>query len=468
MNTLRWRYDIMKIIICGAGQVGFNIAKYLEKEGHNIVMIEHNPTLIQLVRETLDVQLVEGFASHPDVLERAGAQEAEFLIAVTRSDEVNMLICLVAHTLFETPFKIARIRNTSYLKGKWAELYRSDCIPIDHIISPETEVSQAIARNIQTFGAFDVITLANGAVKAVGLRCRDDCLVLNTPLRQLTTLFPDLRVSIILIVREGKPFVPGKNDEISVGDEVYFMADTNHVVRVMAAFGYDTRDSHNLLVVGGGNIGLGFCLELSQKRPDINVSVIESRPDRARYLAEMLPHATIICGDAFESAILSESSVQNMDSVVSVMSDDEDNIILSLVAKRYGAKQVMTLLNNPNYMHLAGDLGVDGVINPRTITVSSLLQHVRKGRIRSVHSLYDGFGEIIEADVHDDSKACESYVSDLMIPGALVVAALIRSGQVLQAHKSDQLQPGDRVILFTANKTIHYVEDLFSPSRVLG
>lgn len=458
----------MKIIICGAGQVGFNIAKYLEKEGHSIVVIEDNPSLVQKVRETLDVQVIDGFASHPDVLERAGARGAEFLIAVTPSDEVNMLICQVAHALFATPFKIARIRNTSYLKGKWAELYRADRIPIDHIISPEIEVSQAIARNVQTFGAFDVIPLAHGTVKAVGLRCREDCPLLHTPLRQLTTLFPDLRVSIIVIVRDGHPLIPGKDDQMLAGDEVYFMAESGHVARAMAAFGYDTRDSHNLLVVGGGNIGLGFSFEVGQRRPDIHVTVIESRPERARYLAEMLPKATVICGDAFEAAILDEASVQNMDSVVSVMSDDEDNIILSLVAKRYGAKQVMTLLNNPNYMHLAGELGVDGVINPRTITVSSLLQHVRKGRIRSVHSLYDGFGEIIEADVHDDSNACESYVADLMIPGSLVVAAIIRSGVVLRAHKGDQLQPGDRVILFTANQTIHLVENLFSPKQTIG
>ena len=458
----------MKIIICGAGQVGYNIAQYLEKEDIQLVVIERDPILVQKVNDTLDVKCVEGMASHPDVLEKAGAKDAEILIAVTQYDEVNMMTCQVAHSLFNVPFKIARIRNRSYLDGKWSDLYHPHHLPIDHIISPEIEVSQAIARNLETAGAFDVIPLAHGAAKTVGVRCSPDCPVINTPLRQLTTLFPDLRVSIILIIRDARPIMPTKDDQLLPGDEVYFVADANHVTRAMSAFGYSQKESRNMLVVGGGNIGLGFCYVVEEKYPDINLSLIEKNPERARYLAETLNNVTILNGDAMDSHILRESGVPYMDTVVSVMSDDEDNIILSLMAKRYGAKQVMTLLNNPSYIYFAGSLGVDGVINPRSITVSSILQHVRRGRIRSIHSLCDGFGEIIELDVHEDSKALDTKVADLMIPGKLVVAAIYRKGQVIRARKSDQLQAGDRVILFVVNTAIHQIESLFSSQKLIS
>ena len=272
----------MKIIICGAGQVGYNITKYLaSEEDMHVVLVDHDAELISRISQDLDVQAVVGYAGHPDVLERVGADSADIIIAVTKSDEINMVVCQVAHSLFNIPTKVARIRDQSYLKSRAGELFTPNHIPIDFIISPEYEVARTIARNLSISGAFDIIPLMSEQVKVIGVRCSEECPVINTPLLQLANLFPDLRVTILCIVRDGTAMIPSRDDQLLPGDDVYLCTDRLHISRAMSIFGVDVGATTSVLVLGAGNVGLGFCQEVEQKRPDINITVIERSQERA-------------------------------------------------------------------------------------------------------------------------------------------------------------------------------------------
>ncbi len=265
----------MKVIICGAGQVGFNIAHYLSSEGNDVTVVDQRPELIRKLSNTLDVQTIVGHASHPQVLEQAGAEAADMLIAVTQSDEVNMIACQVGHSLFGVPTKIARVRSQSYLEPIWANLFNHDHLPIDVIISPEIEVARAISRRLEVPGAIDVIPLADNKVRLIGVRCQDDCPLINTPLWQLTVLFPDLNIVIIGIIRDGKAIVPTSDDQMLSGDEVYFVTDARHIKRSMAAFGFEEQEARRLLIFGGGHIGLFLAQQVEKEHPTVSIKIIE-------------------------------------------------------------------------------------------------------------------------------------------------------------------------------------------------
>ncbi|MBT5809995.1 MAG: Trk system potassium transporter TrkA, partial [Rhodospirillaceae bacterium] len=305
----------MKVVICGAGQVGFNIARYLSLENNDVTVIDQSPELIGKINDSLDVQAFVGHAAHPDSLERAGAADADMLIAVTFTDEVNMVACQVAHTLFDVPMKIARVRHQSYLNPVWADLFSRDHMPIDVIISPEIEVAQAIRRRLGVPGAIDMIPLVDDKVRVIGVRCEDTCPVINTPLRQLTELFPDLNIKVVGITRGDNAFIPSGNDEMLEGDEVYFVADATHVPRALAAFGHEEQQSHRLIIVGGGNIGLTLAQEI-EGDDDTTARIIELKRDRARFIAEALPNTNIILGDALDADILREAGVDTPDTIV--------------------------------------------------------------------------------------------------------------------------------------------------------
>ncbi|MEX2614723.1 MAG: Trk system potassium transporter TrkA [Alphaproteobacteria bacterium] len=451
----------MKVIICGAGQVGFSIAGYLSQENNDVTVIDQSAELIGKINDSLDVQAFVGYASHPDILERAGASAADMLIAVTFADEVNMVACQVAHSLFNVPTKIARVRHQSYLNPVWADLFSRENMPIDVIISPEIEVARAIRRRLVVPGTIDMIPLAEGKVQAIGVRCTESCPIINTPLRQLSELFPDLGITVVCINRNGSPFIPKAADHMVAGDEVYFIADSSHVPRALSAFGHEEEEAHRIIIIGGGNIGLNLAQEI-EHQDGITARLIELSRERARFVAEALPATNVILGDALDSVILDEAGVASADTVIAVTNDDETNILASLLAKRYGVERAVTLINSTAYAPLITTLGIDVAVSPRAITVSTILQHIRRGRIRSVHSLIDGFAEIIEAEALETSPLVGNALSEVKFPPNVIVGAIVRDDAVIMPRADSVIRTDDIVVLLAAAKSVRGAERLFS------
>ena len=452
----------MKVIVCGAGQVGTNIARHLATEHNDVTVIDQSPELVRRVTETLDVQGLCGFASYPDVLKRAGASDADMLIAVANADEVNMVACQVAHSLFNVPTKIARVRAQSYQKPIWADLFSRDHMPIDVIISPEIEVARAINNRLKAPGAVDMIPMADGLLQVIGVRLEDDCPIVDTPLRQLTSLFPDLHLIVIAIIRDGKVIVPDPEDQLLIGDEVYFVAEAEHVARSLAAFGHEEPKAHRIVIVGGGNIGLFLAQEFEQTRSDLTTKMIELSKERATQVAELLKETMVVNGDALDLEILEEVNIDQTDTIVAVTNDDEVNILSSLLAKRNGAKRAVTLVNKLSYEPLIASLGVDVVVNPRAITVSTILRHIRRGRIIAVHALREGAGEVIEAEALDTSAAVGKPLRDIRMDKGIIIGAVVRGDEVLLPRGDLEIKAKDRVVLFAAAQAVKEVEQLFA------
>ncbi|MEO3431732.1 Trk system potassium transporter TrkA [Inquilinus sp. CAU 1745] len=452
----------MKVIVCGAGQVGSNIARYLATDNNHVTVIDQAPDLIQKLSDTLDVQGLVGHASSPAILEQAGAPDADLIIAVTQSDEVNMVACQVAHSLFSVPTKIARIRNQTYLDPIWSDLFSRENMPIDVIISPEIEVAKAIGRRLQVPGAFDMIPLADGLVRVIGVICDDECPIVNTPLRQLTGLFPDLNIEILAIVRDDRPIIPDANDQMLPGDEVYFVAETSHVGRAMAAFGHEETAARRIIIVGGGNIGFTLAQEIEQKHPGVTARLIESGKVRAEEIAQQLDRTVVLLGDGLDPELLEEANVRATETVVAVTNEDEVNILASLLAKRYGCQRAITLINKTSYNPLITTLGIDAVVSPRSITASTILQHIRRGRIKSVHSLREGFAEVIEAEALETSTLINTPIRNIKLPSDVIIGALVRDGKVIIARPTTIIKPQDRVILLAAAASVKKIEKMFA------
>jgi trk system potassium uptake protein TrkA len=452
----------MKVIVCGAGQVGFSIARYLAQEDNDVTVVDSSSQLTRKIADTLDIKTVNGFASHPDILEQAGAADADMLIAVTQSDEVNMIACQVGHSLFNITTKIARVRQQGYLEPKWVNLFSRDHIPIDVIISPEREVASAIARRLRMPGAFDLISLVGDLVKLAGVRLNADCPVVNTPLRQLTQLFPDLNVRIVGIVRDATPVAPLGEEQLMPGDEVYFVCDHEHLDRAMAAFGHEEREARRIVVFGGGNIGLFLTQQIEAENPSVNIKIIEKDKSRAEIAARNLKRSVVLLGDVLESDILEEANVSSAEAVVSVTNDDETNILAALLAKRKGSARAIALINSEAYAPLTPDLGIDVVVSPRHITVSTILQHVRRGRIHSVHALRDGFGELIEAEALETSPLVGQPLGESDLPDGVLVGAVVHEGEVIIPRSSTVIHTGDRVVLLAPAEAVRQVEKMFA------
>ena len=452
----------MKVIICGAGQVGFNIARYLAAEGNDVTVIDQSQELIHRISDTLDVQAIVGYGSHPDVLKAAGADEADMLIAVTFADEVNMTACQVAHSLFNVPMKIARIRSQTYLQPEWTTLFGRENLPIDVVISPEIEVARAVGRRLKVPGAFDMIPFADGKVKVLGVRCDDTCPLINTPLRQIRVLFPDLRMSVVGILRGDRPIYPSRDDQMLPGDLVYFVVDADQVSRAMSAFGHEEPEARRIIILGGGNIGLFLAEDIIRNTPKSSVRIIEHDENRARYVAQALPKTVVLQGDVLDSEILDEANVGSAAAVVAVTNDDETNILSSLLAKKYGCSRALTLVNKSTYGSLVTELGINVVISPRMTTVSTILQHVRRGRIRAVQSLREGFGEVLEADVLETTEIVGKQLRDIRLPKGVLFGAIVRDNEVLMTRGNTEIKVNDRVIVFSAPEQVRKVEKMFA------
>lgn len=452
----------MKVVVCGAGQVGSNIARHLALENNDVTVVDRSPDLIRKIGDTLDVKGIVGHASLPDVLERAGLADADLLIAVTYSDEVNMVACQVAHSLFAVPTKIARVRQQGYLTPLWFNLFSRDHLPIDFIISPEMEVAKAINRRLRVPGAFEMIPLVDDKVKLLGVRCADDCPLVNTPLRQLTQLFPDLNIVVIGMMRENKAIIPTSDDQMLPGDEVYFVVDSDQVNRAMTAFGHEETEARRVLIFGGGNIGLFLAQEIEREHEWVKTKIIESNRERAELIAGLLDKTMVLQGDVLDPDLLQEANVEATETVVALTNDDETNILASLLAKRHGSKRAITLINKSTYEPLINSLGIDAVVSPRNITVSTILQHVRRGRIHSVHTLREGFGELIEAEALETSEMVGKPLREVNLPSGVILGAIVRDGVMICPTGSTVVQTKDRIVLFAAADSIRKVEQMFS------
>lgn len=454
----------MKIIICGAGQVGSSIAQHLASENNDVTVIDINESLVEKIRDTLDVTTMVGYASHPGTLERAGASEADMLIAVTRYDEVNMVASQVAHSLFNVPMKIARVRNQNYLDPVWSDLYRTDHLPIDVIISPEREVAMAIVRRLHEPGAIDMIPFADGRLKVIEVRCMLDCPVLGLPLSLVMKRAQELKMSIIGVLQKDVFQLPRQDMVLSAGDDVYFVADNSDVKAALELFGHEEKEARRVIILGGGNVGLFVAQELEQNDHGTKVKVIEHSKQRAEEIVGRLSRTVVINGSGLDKDILLEANTDITETFISVTNDDEVNILGSLLAKRYGCKRDITLVNNNSYVPLLPNLGIDITINPRETTISSILQHVRRGKIRAVHSIRDGVAEIVEAEALETSPIIGKTIEMLDLPEGVLVGAIVRGGEVLIPDEQTIIAEHDRLVILSVADQVRKVERILSVS----
>ncbi|MEM9169876.1 MAG: Trk system potassium transporter TrkA [Pseudomonadota bacterium] len=453
----------MRVIVCGAGRVGFGIARRLAREGGDVTVIDQTRDLVRSVSERLDVRGVVGNGAYPDVLARAGARDADMIIAVTYSDEVNMIACQIAHTLFDVPTKIARIRASSYLETQYSDLFSRNNMPIDVIISPEREVSQAIMQRLATPGAFEIRGFVEGRIWAVGVRLRETCPILNTPLRQVAELFPDLKITIVAIRRAGKMWRSHADDQLLPEDDIYFVAERGEVGRALEIMGEAERQARRIIVIGGGNIGKHVAKGL-EGLGATKLRLIESDKARAEIAAEALERTVVLQGDGLDRAILREAGVADTETVVSVTNNDQINVLASVVAKREGARRTLALINDPDYGAIAEAVGVDRYVDPRATTISTILQHVRRGRIKGVFSLSDGQAELIDAVALETSPLVGAPLRDTKLPEGVMIGAIMHKDTVVMPNANTVIQPNDRVVLLAMRDSVKEVEQMFRVS----
>ncbi len=454
----------MKVIICGAGQVGWQIAKHLSGERNDVTVVDNDADLIRRATDALDVQGIAGFASYPDILERAGARDADMIIAATHSDEVNMVTCQVAHSVFAIPRKIARLRAQSYLTAIYSDLYRRDHMPIDVVISPEREVAEAALRRLSAPAAFDTQSFAGGRVQLLGLLLDPDCPVLNTPLRQLTDLFSTLRARVVGIRRGGRLFSPEPEDQLFAGDQIYIIAHAADVDRTMEIFGKVTRRQERVVIIGGGNVGLAVARALEARTDRVRVRMIERNRHCAELAADALERTIVLHGDGLNMELLTEAGVARADAVLCVTDDDKVNLLSAVRAKSAGCAMAICLVNDPTLQPLMAPLDIDAYINPRSTTVSSILRHIRHGRVRGVYSIGDAEAEVIEAQVLSTSPIAGKTIREIDFPEGVLVGAIVRDDDVDKPSGGTRIVEGDVIVLFTLSADVPEVERLFQVS----
>ncbi|MEM8776539.1 MAG: Trk system potassium transporter TrkA [Pseudomonadota bacterium] len=454
----------MKVIICGAGQVGWQIARHLSGEKNDVTVVDNNPDLVRRATETLDVQGITGFASYPNVLESAGARDADMIIAATYSDEVNMVTCQVAHSVFSINRKIARLRSQSYLDAIYSDLYRRDHLPIDVVISPEREVAHAALMRLGAPAAFDTEIFMDGKAQLMGLRIHEECPIINTALRHLTDLFSTLRVVVVGVRREGRLFAPEADDQLMIGDEAYVFGPVEDIPRTLEIFGKSQKQQDRLVIVGGGNIGLAVARTLETRDRRARVKVIERDRGCAERAAEILERTIVLNGDGLEATLLNEANVSKADAVLAVTDDDKTNMLSAVRAKAAGCAYTIALINDPTLVPLMEPLGIDAYISPRATTVSSILRHVRHGRVRAVYSLGDAEAEVIEAQVLSTSSIAGQTIRDIDFPEGVLVGGVLKEGKVVKPTGGLKVEDGDVLVMFALADDVAQVEQLLQVS----
>ena len=454
----------MKVIICGAGQVGWQIARHLSGERNDVTVVDNNHDLVRRATDTLDVQGIAGHASYPDVLERAGAADANMIIAATHSDEVNMVTCQVAHSIFEVPRKIARLRAQSYHTAVYSDLYRRDHLPIDVIISPEREVAEAALRRLNAPAAFDTELFLGGKAQLLGIQLDEDCPVVNTPLRQLTDLFSTLRALVVGVRRKGKLFTPDPGDQLFVDDQVYLMTHFEDMTRTFEIFGKAVHRQERVVILGGGNVGLAVAKALEGRAERLRARVIEKSRACAERAADELERTIVLNGDGMNSDLLAEAGIERADAILAVTDDDNTNLLASVRAKQAGCPMAIALVNDPTLVPLMEPLKIDAYINPRATTVSSILRHIRHGRVRGVYSIGDAEAEVIEAQILSPSSLAGRQIRDIDFPEGVLVGAVEKNGEMLKPTGSTRIDEGDVIVVFALANDVPEVERLFQVS----
>jgi trk system potassium uptake protein TrkA len=443
----------MKIVIVGAGQVGGTLAENLASEANDITVVDLHAGYLRVLQDRLDIRTVTGHGSHPDVLVTAGIEDADMLVAVTNSDEVNMMACQVAHSLFRTPTKIARVRSGSYTNSSYdRKLFNNKNAPVDVLITPEQVVTDYIHKLIQHPGTLQVLDFAEGAVQLVAIRAIRGGPMVGHRLSDIREQIPDVDARVAAIYRQDGAILPEGDTVIEDGDEVFFVAAKADIKKVMAQIRRNEKPYRRVIIAGGGNIGFGLAGILEDK---YNVKIIEFSPQRGEYLAEHLDKTVVLEGQAANRELLLEENIDKTDVFLAVTNDDEVNIMASLLAKRLGARKVMTLISNPVYADLMQGSEIDIAISPQQATTSSLLSHVRQGDTLKVHSLRRGAAEALEIVAHGDrksSKVVGRVIEDLKLPPGTTIAALVRNGEVIITHHDTLIESDDHAIVFMIDK----------------
>ena len=451
----------MKIIILGAGQVGGSLAEHLASEANDITVVDTDGERLRDLGDRLDIRTVQGRGSLPTVLRQAGADDADMLVAVTNSDETNMVACQVAHTLFHTPTKIARVREASYLNRE-EQLFQNEAIPVDVLISPEQVVTNYIKRLIQHPGALQVIDFAEGKAQLVAVKAYYGGPLVGQQLRQLREHMPNVETRVAAIFRRDRPILPQGDTVIEADDEVFFIAAKANIRAVMSEMRRLDESYKRIVIAGGGQIGERLAEAIESR---YQVKIIEMNPARCRHLSDTLDSTVVLQGSASDRDLLMEENIADADIFLALTNDDEANIMSSLLAKRLGAKKVMTIINNPAYVDLIQGGDIDIAISPQLATIGTLLAHVRRGDIVSVHSLRRGAAEAIEAIAHGDAKSSKvigKAIENIGLPPGTTIGAIIRDEEVIIAHDDTVIEAGDHVILFLVDKKhIRDVEKLF-------
>ena len=463
----------MNIIICGAGRVGFTIAKLLSEQGHSITVIDQSSEDIQKINDSLDVKAIVGKATYPSILEKANATETDMIIAVTRNDEINMLICQIAFSIFKIPKKIARIRSQDYLNPRFTRVYNKENLPIDVIISPELEIAKSIQRKLEAPGALDNVPFADNQIRLLEILIKNDCKSINIKFNELTKKNPKLEANIVGISRDDKFFIPKKTDSVRENDKIYVIINSSQMKETLEAFGHNEKISKKILIIGGGNIGYNLAKNLEETLESVRVKIVEKNKERAEFLATQLNNTIVINGNALDEEVLIEANLNESETVLALTNDDEDNLMVSVLVEKFAKdqkeideKRTMALINKPNYSLLQSSLKIDDLIDPRMNTVSSILKHVHKGTIENAYTISNGEYEVIEAEIIESSELLSKELKNLNLPEEIRVGAVLRDKKVIIPRSAFTFKKDDRVVFIAKKDSISFVENIFRLSSV--
>ena len=463
----------MNIIICGAGRVGFTIAKLLSEQGHSITVIDQSSEDIQKINDSLDVKAIVGKASYPSILEKANATETDMIIAVTRNDEINMLICQIAFSIFNIPKKIARIRSQDYLNPKFTRVYNKENLPIDVIISPEIEIAKSIQRKLEAPGALDSVPFAENQIRLLEILIKEKCKSINIKFNELTKNYPKLEANVIGINRGDKFFIPKKTDSVKKDDKIYVIINSTQMSETLEAFSHSEKISKKILIIGGGNIGFNLAKNIEETLDTVRVKIVEKNKQRAEYLANQLNDTIVINGDGLDEEVLTEANLDEAETVLALTNDDEDNLMVSVLVEKFTKdqkkiddKRTMALINKPNYSLLQSSLKIDDLIDPRMTTVSSILKHIHKGTIENAYTISNGEYEVIEAEIAETSELINKEIKNSNLPEESRIGAVLRDKKIIIPRSNFIFKKDDRVVFIVKKDSIPFVENIFRLSSV--
>ena len=457
----------MNIIICGAGRVGYTIAKLLSEQDHSITVIDQSSEDIQKINEDLDVKSIVGKATFPTVLEKANADEADMIIAVTRSDEINMLICQIAFSVFKIQKKIARIRSQEYLDSKFSKVYSIENLPIDVIISPEFEIAKSIQRKLEAPGALDNVPFADNKIRLLEVDVDEKCPLIDIKLEDITKKFSKLEANILGVIRNEKFVFLKKKDVMKKNDKAYVIINSSQMQLTLDAFGHNEKISNKFLIIGGGNIGFNLAKNLENTMDAARIKIVEKNKDRAEHIANKLNNSLVINGNGLDEDVLKEANIEDAETVLALTNDDEDNLMVSVLVEKFSKdKRTMALINKPNYSLLQNSLKIDDLIDPRMNTVSSILKHVHKGTIETAYTILNGEFEVIEAEIIDSSELINKELKNSNLPDDIRIGAILRKNTIIIPTSKFIFEKKDIVVFLAKRDQLPLVERLFQISSI--